>query len=78
MWRVVVFTYNHQGDAEKKAQSVNQKHPNLNASVFSPAGNGPYLVTLGGAMTREEAQQLRRKALREGMPRDSYIQNYKQ
>jgi eukaryotic-like serine/threonine-protein kinase len=79
VWRVVLLTYAHQEDAEKKAQSLNEKHPDLRAEVFSPKGQGgPYLVTAGGRMTREDAARLRQKVLNLGMPRDSYIQNYQQ
>jgi hypothetical protein len=79
VWRVIVFTFAHESDAEKKAHSVNERHPNLDAKVFSPAGRGTaYLVTVGGKMTREQAAQLRNRVIEMGLPRDSYIQNYKQ
>jgi eukaryotic-like serine/threonine-protein kinase len=65
--------------AQSRANLINQKHPELQAQVFSPDGHGGlYLVTLGGGMQRDDAVSLRQKALRLGMPRDSYIQNYKQ
>lgn len=77
VWRVVLFTYNREPDAEKKADAVNAKDPSLKAQVFTPnSSGGPYLVTIGGPSSRESAAQLRRKALRSGMPRDCYIQNY--
>jgi hypothetical protein len=76
-WRVVAFTYNHQDQAEHKASTINSKHPDLQASVFSPKGNGaPYLVTLGSATDRESAFHLRGKAIQEGMPHDTFAQNY--
>ena len=76
-WRVVAFTYNHQDQAEHKAGTINEKHPDLQAGVFSPKGNGaPYLVTLGGATDRDGAFEMRNKAVREGLPRDTYAQNY--
>jgi serine/threonine protein kinase len=79
VWRVIVFTYAREPDAEKRAQSLNERHPNLDAKVFSPNGQGsPYLVTVGGNMTREEAARLRQRVVGLGLPRDSYIQNYKQ
>lgn len=79
VWRVVLFTYDHQEDAENRTHLLNGKHPDLAAEVFSPNGpDGPYLVTAGGGMSREDAVRLRQKALRLGMPSDSYIQNYKQ
>jgi hypothetical protein len=68
-----------EADAEKKAQSLNERHADLDAKVFSPNGQGsPYLVTVGGNMTREEAARLRQRVVGLGLPHDSYIQNYKQ
>ncbi len=79
IWRVVLYTYNRAEDAQKKAHSLNAKHPDLAAEVFSPDGHGaPYLITVGGHMSRADALHLRQRAVRMGMPRDSYIQNYKQ
>ena len=79
VWRVVVYTFNKPEDAEKKAHTVNQKHHGLNAQVFSPnAHGGPYLVTLGGRLTRQDAARLRQRAIGQGLPHDSYIQNYQQ
>lgn len=75
-WRVIAFTFRREADAQNRARLVNEKHPALHADVFSPSGGPPYLVVLGGAMTREEAEQLRRKARSAGMPRDTYVQNY--
>ena len=77
IWRVVLFTYNREQDAEKKAKFANAKKAELHAEVFSPSGSGkPYLVVAGGRMTREEATRERLRAIRAGMPRESYIQNY--
>jgi hypothetical protein len=80
VWRVVLYTFSREEDAQKRAQAINQQHPGLNTQVFSPAGgrNHMYLVVAGGRMTRDQAARLRQEALREGMPHDSYIQNYKQ
>ncbi len=79
VWRVVLYTYNRAEDAQKKAHSLNAKHHDLGAEVFSPDGHGaPYLVTAGGHMSRADALHLRQRVVRMGMPRDSYIQNYRQ
>ncbi|HEX4748706.1 MAG TPA: hypothetical protein VH302_04110 [Bryobacteraceae bacterium] len=78
IWRVVVYAYHRSESAEQKAQSINQRHPELNASVFSPKGRSVfYVVTVGSPMTREEAVRYRSQAIRSGMPRDTYIQNYR-
>lgn len=77
IWHVILYTYGRSEDATRMAETINKRHPGLQAQVFSAKDNeGPYLVTAGGGMSREEATQARRKAVGNGMPRDSYIQNY--
>jgi hypothetical protein len=77
IWRVIAFTYSTRADATRKVQQLNQRHPGLNATVFSPAAKrGYYLVALGGRMTHEQAVRLQRNARDKGLPRDLYVQNY--
>jgi len=78
VWRVVLYTFSRKEEAQNRAQAINGQHPGLDAQPFSPPHSHMYLVVAGGPMTRSEAARLRLKALRQGMPRDSYIQNYKQ
>ena len=75
-WRVIAFTYNHEDQAKAKAAAIAQKHPKLGPEVFAPSGHAPYLVSIGGVMSRDQAFALARKARREGLPRDIYAQNY--
>lgn len=77
-WRVVAYTYNGLAAAEAKAHRVNQRWPGFHAEVFAPRGRGrgPYLVALGGRMTRAEAARLQQSARRSGLPRDTFIRNY--
>jgi eukaryotic-like serine/threonine-protein kinase len=76
-WRVVAFTYNRETQAQQKAASVAAKHPDLRPEVFTPNGHAPYLVTVGGTMSRDEAFALLKKGRTEGLPHDSYTQNYR-
>ena len=76
VWRVVVYTYRHRSQAEHKAQVIAQRYPQLHADVYATRG-GAWLVTVGGAMTREEAYAERGRAVRLGMPRDTYAQNFR-
>jgi len=77
IWRVVLYTYNREQDAQHKAQDVNTRRPDLHAQVFAVNESaGPYLVVAGSQMSREDAARMRARALREGMPADTYIQNY--
>jgi hypothetical protein len=76
-WRVVAFTYNQEEQAKQKAAEIAQSHPDLSPSVFTPNGHAPFLVTLGGQMSKQDAFAFSGKAKREGMPKDTYAQNYR-
>lgn len=75
-WRVIAFTYNHRDQAEKKSTTIAQKHPELHPEVFTPTGNAPFLVTVGGQMSRDAAYALARNVGKWGLPSDTYAQNY--
>jgi len=76
-WRVIAFTYSREDQAQQKVAEIAQSHPDLNPTVFAPNGHGPFLVTLGGPMSMEDAFAFSGKAKREGMPKDTYAQNYR-
>jgi hypothetical protein len=78
VWRVILYTYNREADAKKRVATINRRHPELNAEVFTPhgAGKSPFLVSFGGSTDRDAMTQLRRTAVQLGLPRDSYLQNY--
>ena len=76
VWRVVAFTYQRRDQAAKKASLLEKKEPGLEPEVFSPSGRGPWLVTIGGALKRDAAYALARRARSLGLPRDTYAQNY--
>ncbi|AXC13206.1 Serine/threonine kinase [Acidisarcina polymorpha] len=75
-WRVVAYTYNRESQARKKVERIDRRHASLKPDVFSPTGHAPFLVTLGGPMTREQAEALKQHARSAGFPRDTYVQNY--
>jgi eukaryotic-like serine/threonine-protein kinase len=75
-WRVVAYTFNRESQAQQKADSLAKRNPSLAPEVFTPNGNAPYLVTVGGPMTREQADAFKKKAINAGLPRDLYAQNY--
>ena len=74
---MVAFTYNREDQAQQKVASIAQSNPDLSPSVFTPNGHAPFLVTLGGQMSKQEAFAFSGKAKREGMPPDTYAQNYR-
>jgi serine/threonine protein kinase len=76
-WYVVAWTYNHQSQAQAKADSINARNRGFHAEVFRPRSAAPYLVSLGGPMSESEAKALQQRARRSGLPRDTYIRNYR-
>jgi hypothetical protein len=76
-WYVIAWTYNHQPQAREKADRINARNRGFHAEVFSPHGGTPYLVSLGGPMSEAEAKALQQRARRSGLPRDTYIRNYR-
>jgi hypothetical protein len=77
-WRVVAYTYMRRKDADHRVEQINAKFPGFVPEVFSPKGGRqpPYLVALGGRMTRVRAQTLQRQALAKGLPQGTYVQNF--
>ncbi len=76
-WYVIAWTYNHHGQAQAKADQLNVRHPGFHANVFSPRGRAPFLISLGGPMSEPEAKALQQRARRSGLPRDTFIRNYR-
>ena len=76
-WYVIAWTYNHQSQAQAKADSTNARNRGFHAEVFSPHGSAPYLVSLGGPMSEPDAKALQQRARRSGLPHDTYIRNYR-
>jgi hypothetical protein len=76
-WRVVLYSYEHQQDADRRVELVNRNHPGVPAHLFIPASGGPYLVVTGGKLTHEQAVALRLKAIRLGLPTAIQIQSFR-
>jgi hypothetical protein len=77
VWHVVAYTYTRQEAAQRMATELAAKYPQLEPQVFSPNGQAPFLVTLGGSMNRQEAFARREAARAAGMPSDTYAQNFR-
>jgi eukaryotic-like serine/threonine-protein kinase len=77
VWRVIAFTYGSHDLAAKKARYVNGRWPDMHATVLAAKDQrGLFLVALGGALQKDEAARLQRKARGLGLPNDTYIQNF--
>jgi hypothetical protein len=71
-WRVIAYTFGLEAEAERTAKEVAQRYPELEPRIFAPKGTAPWMVTLGGTMSRAEALVLREKAVSLGLPDDTY------
>lgn len=76
-WYVVAYTFNRVGDAAKRAAAIAERYPGFHPQVITPNGGKPYLVALGGPMTRPDAESIQRRARQTGLPRDTFVRNYK-
>lgn len=77
VWRVVLYTYAQKQDAEASAQRINEQHPGLHVQAFQPNGGSLYLVVSSAQADRDTAMELRRQALRMGLPKDVYVRNFR-
>lgn len=71
-WRVIIYRYMSEEQAQHQAAKIAQKYPNLRPESFTPSGHAPYLVTIGGEMGRLQALDLVKEARMEGLPSDTY------
>jgi len=76
-WRVVAYTFEFEAEAERTAKEVARRYPELDPRVFALKGAAPWMVTLGGTMSRAEALVLREKAVSLGLPDDTYAQKFR-
>ena len=75
-WSVVVYTYAHEDSAQRKADEINRKWPELSARVIEAKNGRSHLVVLGSGLDKDAALKLREQALAAKLPRDSYVQNF--
>ena len=74
---MIAFTFRTRAAAVRKVEQINQRHPRLEATVFSPKEKrGYYLVALGGRMSHEEAVRMEKKARAEHVSPDVFAHNY--
>lgn len=74
VWFVVVGSRQDQKKAEMLADQFNKEKPGFHASVYDRyGGNEYYAVVIGANLTLEEAKKLKRKAIAEGFPKDTYL-----
>jgi hypothetical protein len=75
-FRVICYTFSHEDQAWSRAGAIRKVHPGLSPKVFAAGARGPYLITLGGVVSRGEAEAMVKRARRDGLPRDTFARFY--
>jgi hypothetical protein len=75
-WRYVIGSYEHEEDADRRIQFLKKIHPEMDVRKYSKLTGGPFYVVSGAPMTQSDANELRKKALRMGIARTSYVGNF--
>ena len=76
-WYVIAYTFNRADQAAIRVAAIAKKDPSLQPKIVTPGGHSPYLIALGGPMTRPQAEALLKRARESGLPRDTFVRNYK-
>ncbi len=78
-WAVISATYNGFQAADERARRLRRSAPKLNPHVLPREGKGQrYFVVLGSGLTKDEAERLRRTAIADGAPGDTYVTKFAQ
>lgn len=75
-YRFVIGDYQNEEDADRRIENLNKIHPDLAVQKFSRSSAGPFYVVAGPLMTQSNANELRKKALRMGIARTSYVTDF--
>ena len=77
VWFVIAGSHLTLQAAENQVAALHKR--GFPADVYAPYGGNPYYaVVIGAQLTREEARQLRAKAVRAGLPGDTYLWTFPQ
>ena len=78
VWFVIIGSHLDVNDAKKQAQAISHRFKDYHAEVYAPYGDNPYYaVVIGAHLTQDEAKALRDKAVRDGLPKDSYYKTFR-
>lgn len=73
-WAVVAAAYNNYDAAARRAQTLSRRWNHGPLRVYPERGRGSrYLVIVASGLTQKDAERLRSRARRAGLPRDSYV-----
>lgn len=73
-WSVIVAAYTSREPAEKRMRDMMKRWPTFKMGVFQPGTEKTlYYVVLGQNLSEDQAEDLRKRAVDSGLPRDTYI-----
>jgi hypothetical protein len=73
-WSVITAAYGNREAAEKRANEMQTRFSKFNISVVDQnTDRARFLVVLGQNLSENEAESLRQRAVRSGLPHDTYI-----
>jgi hypothetical protein len=73
-WAVIAATYRNYGGAQKRAEAIREKFADCACTVHPPEGQGQYYyVVVASGLSKDGAEQMRRRAVSSGGPRDAYV-----
>jgi eukaryotic-like serine/threonine-protein kinase len=75
-WRLVLYSYKYKQDAERRIVLLKRAHPTMDARLFVPVKKWPFMVVIGGPMSKDNADDLKKQAIAQGMPRAIYVQRF--
>jgi hypothetical protein len=76
VWFVIAGSHRQVEDAEKQVKQItqNDKWKEFKGEVYAPYGGNPYYaVVIGAHLTYTEAQQVLKRAVAAGLPKDTYL-----
>lgn len=73
-WAVIVAAYGGRDAAEKRMREMSKRFSKFNISVTEQKSErARFLVVLGDNLSEDQAEALRQRAVRSGLPQDTYI-----
>ena len=75
-WRFVLGKYDQEQDADRRIEALNKTHPDLDVKKLTKNDAPPFYVVAGDPMSHADAVELRKRALRMGISRSSYVGDF--
>ncbi len=75
-WRLVLYSYQYRKDAERRLVLLGRSFQNPDFHLFTPAKRGPFMVVMGNQMSKAAVEELKQKAIAQGLPRAMQVRRF--